>query len=142
MTAPGGKSGAHNGHRILLPEGWPQPKGYANGVVARGTAIYLGGQIGWNEQGVFADGFVAQVDQALKNIARLLAEAGAAPKDLVRLVWYVTDLEAYSGNLKEIGRIYRDVFGAHYPAMTMVRISDLVEPKALVEIDATAVIPD
>ena len=129
-------------HRTLLPDGWPRPKGYANGIAAKGTTVFLGGQIGWNEKGVFASGFVGQVRQALENIARLLAEAGAAPESLVRLNWFVTDLAAYTGNLKEIGKAYRDVFGTHYPAMTLVHVVGLVEPEALVEIEATAVIPD
>lgn len=129
-------------HRILLPEGWPRPKGYANGIAAKGTTVFLGGQIGWNEKGVFASGFVGQVRQALENIARLLAEAGTSPDTLVRLNWFVTDLAAYTGNLKEIGKAYRDVLGTHYPAMTLVHVVGLVEPDALVEIEATAVIPD
>ena len=129
-------------HRILLPEGWPRPKGYANGIAAKGTTVFLGGQIGWNEKGAFAPGFVGQVRQALENIARLLADAGATPESLVRLNWFVTDLAAYRGNLKEIGRVYRDVLGPHYPAMTLVAVAGLVEPDALVEIEATAVIPD
>jgi len=129
-------------HRILLPEGWPRPKGYAHGIAARGTAIFVGGQIGWDEKGVFASGFVGQVRQALKNIVHLLKEAGTAPETVVRLNWFVTDLAAYQGNLKEIGKAYRDVFGAHYPAMTLVQVAGLVEPDALVEIEATAVIPD
>jgi enamine deaminase RidA (YjgF/YER057c/UK114 family) len=129
-------------HRILLPDGWPRPKGYANGIAAKGTTVFLGGQIGWNEKGVFASGFVGQVRQALENIARLLAEAGASPETLVRLNWFVTDLAAYTGNLKEIGKTYRDVLGTNYPAMTLVHVVGLVEPEALVEIEATAVIPD
>ena len=129
-------------HRTLLPDGWPRPKGYANGIAAKGTTVFLGGQIGWNEKGAFASGFVGQVRQALENIARLLAEAGASPESLVRLNWFVTDLAAYTGNLKEIGKAYRDVFGTHYPAMTLVHVVGLVEPEALVEIEATAVIPD
>jgi enamine deaminase RidA (YjgF/YER057c/UK114 family) len=129
-------------HRVLLPQGWPRPKGYANGIAAKGTTVFLGGQIGWNEKGVFAPGFVGQVRQALENIVRLLAEAGATPETVVRLNWFVTDLGAYNGSLKDIGKVYRDVFGAHYPAMTLVAVADLVEPDALVEIEATAVIPD
>ena len=129
-------------HRILLPDGWPRPKGYAHGMAAKGTHVFLGGQIGWDEKGVFAPGFVGQVRQALKNIVRLLAEAGATPEAVVRLNWFVTDLAAYTGNLKDIGNAYRDVFGTHYPAMTLVAVAGLVEPDALVEIEATAVIPD
>ena len=129
-------------HRILLPDGWPRPKGYAHGIAARGTTIFLGGQIGWDETGVFASGFVGQVRQALENIVRLLNEAGTAPEAVVRLNWFVTDLAAYNGNLKDIGKAYREVFGAHYPAMTLVAVAGLVEPEALVEIEATAVIAD
>jgi len=129
-------------HRILLPEGWPRPKGYAHGIVAKGTTVFLGGQIGWDEKGIFASGFVGQVRQALENIVRLLAEAGTTPQAVVRINWFVTDLAAYNGNLKEIGKTYRDVFGTHYPAMTLVQVVGLVEPDALVEIEATAVIAD
>lgn len=129
-------------HRILLPEGWPRPKGYAHGIAARGTTVFLGGQIGWDEKGVFATGFVGQVRQALKNIVHLLAEAGTTPEAVTRLTWFVTDLAGYNGNLKEIGGVYREVFGAHYPAMTLVQVMGLVEPDALVEIEATAVIAD
>jgi enamine deaminase RidA (YjgF/YER057c/UK114 family) len=129
-------------HRILLPEGWPRPKGYVNGIVAKGTSVFLGGQIGWDEKGVFPPDFVGQVRQALDNIVRLLAEAGTAPQSVVRLVWFVTDLAAYTGNLKDIGKVYRDAFGAHYPAMTLVQVVRLVEPQAMVEIEATAVIAD
>lgn len=126
--------------KILQPEGWPRPKGYANGIAAKGTQIFLSGQIGWNEKGVFLADFAAQVRQALRNIVRLLEEAGATPQSVVRLTWYVTDMDAYTGNLKEIGRAYREVFGAHYPTMTLVQVVRLVEAQALVEIEATAMI--
>jgi enamine deaminase RidA (YjgF/YER057c/UK114 family) len=129
-------------HDILLPEGWPRPKGYVNGIITKGTAIYLSGQIGWNEKGVFPADFVGQVRQALENIANLLAEAGATPQSVVRLVWFVTDLAAYTENLKEIGAAYRAVFGAFYPTMTMVQVVRLVEPQAMVEIEATAILPE
>jgi enamine deaminase RidA (YjgF/YER057c/UK114 family) len=128
--------------KILQPESWPRPKGYANGIVAKGTAIYLSGQIGWDEKGIFPADFAGQVRQALENIVHLLAEAGAPPQSVVRLVWYVTDLAAYSENLKEVGNVYRAVFGAFYPTMTMVQVVRLVEPQALVEIEATAVLPE
>ena len=127
---------------ILLPEGWPRPRGYVNGIVTKGTQIYLGGQIGWDEKGVFPDGIVAQVRQTLENIVRLLEEAGATPQAVVRLVWFVTDMEAYTGNLKQIGKVYRELFGTFYPTMTLVQVVRLVEPKAVVEIEATAVIPE
>ena len=129
-------------HRILLPEGWPRPKGYVNGIVAKGTSVFLGGQIGWDEKGVFAPNFVGQVRQALENIVRLLGEAGTTPQTVVRLTWFVTDLAAYTGSLKEIGKAYRDTFGTHYPAMTLVQVVALVEPQAMVEIEATAILPD
>ncbi len=129
-------------HQVLLPEGWPRPKGYANAIVARGTPVYLGGQIGWDEKGEFPDGFVAQVRQALQNIARLLAEAGTDASSLVRMVWYVTDMATYTGSLREIGVAYREVFGYSFPTMTLVQVVALVEPKAMVEIEATAVIAE
>lgn len=128
--------------RVLLPDGWLEPKGYVNGLVTKGTLIFLGGQIGWNRHGAFPDGFVAQAAQALENVAQLLREADAEPKDVVRLVWYVTDMTAYTGSLKELGKAYRDLFGYHYPPMTLVQVVSLVEPKAMVEIEATAVIPE
>ena len=133
---------AANGQRVLLPEGWPQPKGYVNGVVARGTLVFLGGQIGWDEKGRMAEGFVAQVGRALDNIVRLLQEAGAGPEHVVRLVWFVTDMDGYAGNLKQIGEVYRGRFGRHYPSMTLVQVTRLVEPEAKIEIEATAVLPD
>ena len=133
---------AGNGQRILLPEGWPQPRGYANGVVVRGTQIFLGGQIGWDAQGRIAGDFVAQVRQALDNIVRLLKEAGAGPEHVVRLAWYVTDIDAYAANLKQIGEAYRSLFGRHYPSMTLVQVVRLAEATAKVEIEATAVLPD
>lgn len=128
-------------HTILLPEGWPKPRGYANGVLAEGRQVYVGGQIGWNIQGEFEDDFVAQVRQALENIAAVLAEAGAGPEHVTRLTWYVTDMDAYTANLKPIGQAYRAVMGANYPAMTLVQVVRLVEPAAKVEIEATAVLP-
>ncbi|MFC3050647.1 RidA family protein [Kordiimonas pumila] len=128
-------------HMHLLPDGWKQPIGYSNGMVASGTMIFLGGQIGWNENQVFeAQTFAEQFEQTLNNIAVLLSEAGAAPKDLVRLTWFITDKSEYLANLKEIGRIYRSIFGAHYPAMSVVQVADLIEDAAKIEIEATAVI--
>ena len=131
-----------NGQRLLLPQGWPHPKGYANGIVVKGTQIFLGGQIGWDEAGRVASGFVGQVRQALDNIVRLLREAGARPEHVVRLVWYVTDIDAYAADLKAIGEAYRSLFGRHYPSMTLVQVVRLVEAQAMVEIEATAVLPD
>jgi len=127
---------------VLLPAGWPQPKGYANGIRVRGDLVFVAGQIGWDEAGRLADGFLAQVRQALANIMAVLAEGGAGPEHLVRMTWYVKDMAAYRASLAELGAIYREVVGRHYPTMTLVQIGDLAEPGALIEIEATAVVPD
>ncbi|WP_027545930.1 RidA family protein [Bradyrhizobium sp. WSM2254] len=127
--------------QILQPSGWPVPKGYANGVAAEGRIVVTGGVIGWDAEERLADGFVAQVHQALSNIAAILAEAGARPEHLVRLTWYVVDMDEYLANLKELGKAYRAIFGAHYPAMALLQVVRLVEKAARVEIEATAVIP-
>jgi enamine deaminase RidA (YjgF/YER057c/UK114 family) len=127
--------------RILQPSGWPLPKGYANGVAAEGRIVVTGGVIGWDTEERLADGFVAQVRQTLSNIAAILAEGGAKPEHLVRLTWYVVDIDEYLANLKALGRIYREIFGAHYPAMALVQVVRLVEKAARVEIEATAVVP-
>ncbi|HZH26905.1 MAG TPA: RidA family protein [Azospirillaceae bacterium] len=128
---------------ILQPPDWKAPKGYSNGIAARGRFVVLGGQIGWNADQVFeTDDFVAQVRQALTNIVAVLAEAGAEPRHIVRLTWYVTDIEAYRTRLREVGEVYRAVIGRHFPTMTLVAVSALVEPRAKVEIEATAVLPD
>jgi enamine deaminase RidA (YjgF/YER057c/UK114 family) len=136
------QSRAQRGAKTLLPAGWPQPKGYANGIKARGEFIFVAGQIGWDAQGRFADGFVAQARKALENIVAVLAEANAQPQHIVRLTWYVTDMTAYRASLAALGKTYRDVFGQHYPTMTLVEVKSLAEPAALVEIEATAVLPD
>ena len=127
--------------QILQPSGWPAPKGYANGMAAEGLIVVTGGVIGWDAAGNLADGFVAQVRQALENISAILGEGGAKPEHLVRLTWYVVDMEEYLANLKVLGRIYREIFGAHYPAMALVQVVRLVEQAARVEIEATAVVP-
>jgi len=127
--------------QVLQPSGWPMPKGYANGMAAEGRIIVTGGVIGWDAQERLADGFVAQVRQILSNITEILAEAGARPEHLVRLTWYVVDMEEYLTNLRELGKIYRAAFGTHYPAMALVQVVRLVEKAARVEIEATAVIP-
>ncbi|WBL81423.1 RidA family protein [Bradyrhizobium xenonodulans] len=132
---------ATDGLRVLQPSGWPQPKGYANGIMAEGRLVVTGGVVGWDVAGQFADGFVAQVRQALENIVAILAEGGAAPEHLVRLTWYVVDMDEYVSNLKALGKAYRDVIGAHYPSMALVQVVRLVEPAARVEIEATAVVP-
>ena len=128
--------------KILQPPGWAAPKGYSNGVAARGTFVAIGGQIGWNAQQAFeTDDFVAQARQALENVVAVLAEAGGRPEHLVRLTWYVVDRDEYVGALRELGRAYREVLGRHYPAMTAVEVGALIEPRARVEIEATAIVP-
>jgi enamine deaminase RidA (YjgF/YER057c/UK114 family) len=127
---------------VLQPPHWPRPRGYANGVKARGSVIVTAGQVGWNERGEFAEGLVGQVAQTLANVASVLKAGGAGPEHLVRLTWYVTDVADYRARQAEIGRAYRDVIGRHYPAMAVVEVSGLVEPEALVEIEAMAVVPD
>ena len=138
---PVAKSDGSAGAQILQPSGWPAPKGYANGIAADGRIVVTGGVIGWDRQEVLATGFVAQVRQTLSNIAAILAEAGARPEHLVRLTWYVVDMDEYLSNLKELGAVYREIFGAHYPAMALVQVVRLVEKEARVEIEATAVVP-
>lgn len=130
-----------NETRALLPEGWPRPKGYANGMRANGIFVLTGGVIGWDAREVIADGFVAQVNQVFANIKAILAEGGAAPEHLVRMTWYVTDMGAYLANLRPVGQAYRAHFGTHYPAMALVQVVRLVEPAAMIEIEATAIIP-
>jgi enamine deaminase RidA (YjgF/YER057c/UK114 family) len=129
------------GTQVLQPSGWPKPKGYANGMAADGRIVVTGGVIGWDEKERLADGLVAQVRQTLANIKAILAEGGARPEHLVRLTWYVVDIEEYLANLKMLGQIYREAFGTHYPAMALVQVVRLVEKKARVEIEATAVVP-
>src|SRR3984893_16583411 len=127
--------------RPLLPRGWPRPSGYANGMTAKGRIVVTGGVVGWDVMGNFAEGFVAQARQALYNILLILAEGGAGPEHLIRLSWYVVDLAEYRASLKELGRAYRETIGAHYPARAVMQVSALVEPKARLEIEATAVVP-
>jgi enamine deaminase RidA (YjgF/YER057c/UK114 family) len=129
------------GPQVLQPDGWPAPKGYANGMAADGRLVVTGGVIGWNREGELPTDFVAQVRQTLSNISAILAEGGARPEHLVRLTWYVVDIEEYLANLKTLGQIYREVFGAHYPAMALLQVVRLVEKTARVEIEATAVVP-
>lgn len=126
----------------LQPPGWPQPKGYANGMAGRGRTVLLGGQIGWDAEGRFAAGFVGQVEQALRNILAVLAEAGGGPEHIGRMTWYVTDMAEYRDSLRALGPVYRAVMGRHFPAMTLVQVVALVEPEARVEIEATALIPE
>ena len=127
---------------FLQPEGWARAKGYANGVVAEGRLIILGGQIGWNSNQEFeSDEFIPQFRQTLTNIVTLLAEAGAGPENLVRLTWFITDRDAYLDSQKAMGEVYRDIMGRNYPAMSVVPVVRLIEARALIEIEATAVLP-
>ena len=126
---------------VLQPAGWPRPKGYANGMAATGCVVVIAGQIGWDSEGRFADGLVAQVGQALENIIAVLAEAGGRAEHIVRLTWYVTDIPAYRAQASAIGPVWRAVMGRHFPTMSVVGVTELVETQALVEIEATAVLP-
>jgi enamine deaminase RidA (YjgF/YER057c/UK114 family) len=129
--------------KVLQPPEWTAPKGYANGISSRGTLVFVGGQIGWNARQQFeSDDFVTQARQALANVAAVLAEAGARPEHIVRMTWYVTNRDEYVGSLRPLGAAYREVIGRHFPVMTAVEVSALIEPRAKVEIEATAVIPD
>ena len=127
----------------LQPPDWAEPKGYANGIMARGSLLFVGGQIGWNAAQQFeSDDFIAQTRQALINIAAVLKAGGAGPEHMVRMTWYVTDRVEYSTRLKELGAAYREVMGRNFPAMTCVEVSGLVEERARIEIEVTAVLPD
>ncbi len=129
--------------KILQPAGWTPARGYSNGIEARGRTIYVAGQIGWNaEQKFETDDLAAQVEQTLRNTVAVLAEAGAGPEHIVRMTWYVVDKRAYLAAEKPIGAAYRAIIGRHYPAMTLVQVADLLEDRAKVEIETTAVIPD
>jgi enamine deaminase RidA (YjgF/YER057c/UK114 family) len=128
---------------IVQPKGWALPKGYANGIVARGRQVFIAGQVGWNALAQFeSDDFVAQVEQALKNVVDVLAAAGGEARHLVRLNWYVTDKAEYKARQREIGEIYRKVVGRHFPAMTLLVVAGLLEPRAKIEIEGPAVIGD
>lgn len=127
---------------FLQPAGWAAPKGYANGIAAEGRQVFIAGQIGWTADArLVSEDFVAQAEQALRNIVAVLGEAGGEPRHLVRLTWYVTDKTAYVARQRDIGEAYRRVIGRHFPAMTLVVVAGLLEPGASVEIEATAVIP-
>lgn len=131
-----------SGHELLHPKNWKPALGYANGVAATGRMIFLGGLIGWNADQEFeTDDFVGQVDQCLQNIVAVLAEAGAGPEHLERLTWYVTDKREYLSRLREVGQVYRATLGRNFPAMAMVVVAGLIEDRAKVEIEATAVLP-
>jgi enamine deaminase RidA (YjgF/YER057c/UK114 family) len=128
---------------VVTPEGWPRPSGYADGVVAEGRVLAISGQIGWDPvTGTFStDDFAEQTAQALRNVVEVLRAGGGSPEHLVRLTWFVTDRAAYVAARRAVGRAYRDILGAHYPAMSVVVVAGLLEERALVEIEATAVIP-
>ena len=129
--------------KTLQPAEWTRPKGYSNGISARGQMLFISGQIGWDSNGQFnSDNLTEQVKQALRNIVRVLKEGRAEPRHLVRLTWYVLSRDAYLREAREIGAAYREVLGKHFPAMSVVEVRGLVEQRALVEIEATAVIPD
>ena len=129
-------------NEAILPAGWPRPKGYANGVVAKGRMLFIAGMIGWDAQGHFpSDDFAAQTRQALQNVADVLREAGGVPENIVRMTWYVTDKREYLAAAKEIGQAYREIIGAYNAAMTAVEVTALMEDRAKVEIEVTAVLP-
>jgi len=128
--------------QLLHPKHWAKAKGFSNGIAAEGRQVFVAGQVGWNAQQVFeSDDFVAQVEQALRNIVEVLAEAGAGPEHLVRLTWYVTDKRDYLSRPGDVGQAYRRIIGRHFPAMALVQVVALVEDRAKVEIEATAVVP-
>ena len=130
-------------NEMILPEGWPRPKGYSQAVAGQGRTVCIAGQIGWNKDEVFvSDDFVDQTAQAFRNIRDILAAAGGSPEHLARLTWYVTDKQEYLSSLKEVGAAYRGVFGAVFPAMAVVEVTALMEDQAKIEIEATAIIPD
>jgi enamine deaminase RidA (YjgF/YER057c/UK114 family) len=129
-------------HQVLQPKGWAPAKGFSNGVAAEGRQVFVAGQVGWNAEQVFeSDDFVAQTEQALRNIVAVLAEAGAGPEHIVRMTWYVTSKREYVDRQRDVGQVYRRVIGRHFPAMALVQVVALVEDRAKVEIEATAVIP-
>lgn len=130
-------------HNILQPAGWTTPRGYANGIEARGRQVFVGGQIGWNGECQFeSDDLVQQTLQALRNVLEVLAVAGGGPEHVTRMTWYLIDKREYGARLKEIGAVYRDTMGRNFPAMTAVQVAGLIEDEAKVEIEVTAVIPD
>jgi enamine deaminase RidA (YjgF/YER057c/UK114 family) len=128
--------------QVILPPGWPRPKGYANGVVASGKTLFIAGMIGWDAEGRFhSDDFAGQARQALKNLAEVLREAGGVPENIVRMTWYVTDKREYLAASREVGQAFREIIGAYNAAMTAVEVRALMEDRAKVEIEATAVLP-
>jgi len=127
---------------VLQPPGWPRPRGYSNGMMARGTVIVTGGMIGWDAQGRLAQGFAAQTAQALRNVVAVLAEARVGPAQIIRMNWYVTDMDAYRAAQAELAPAWRETMGKVFPAMAVLGVASLVEPDALVEIEATAILPE
>jgi enamine deaminase RidA (YjgF/YER057c/UK114 family) len=128
-------------NETLHPPGWPAPKGYANGIKARGEFVFVGGMVGWDASEKFPKGFVAQARQALENIVAVLTEGNARPEHIVRLTWYVLDMDEYRACRRELGKAYRDVLGDNFPAMALLQVGRLFEPEARLEIEATAVVP-
>jgi enamine deaminase RidA (YjgF/YER057c/UK114 family) len=128
-------------HQVLQPAGWPEPRGYANGVSASGHMVFTGGLIGWDANGKFPDTLAGQVRQALENTVAVLRAGGAGPEHIVRMTWYVTDIETYLASVKELGSVYREILGRAYPPMALVQVVRLVEPAAQVEIETTAMVP-
>ena len=129
-------------HEVLQPEGWPEPSGYVNGVSAKGRMVFTGGLVGWDAAGAFPDGIAEQVKQTLRNALAVLAQGGAGAENIVRMTWYVTDVDDYVAARKAIGAAYLEVIGRHYPPIAVVEVVRLVEPQALVEIETTAVVPE
>lgn len=127
--------------RVLQPPGWPRPKGYANGMLGEGRVVAVAGQIGWDAQGRFADGLVAQAGQALRNVLAVVAEAGGGPETVAAMTWYVTDMVAFRAAGAALTPVWRETMGRHYPAMAVVGVTALVEPAACVEIEALAILP-
>ena len=128
-------------NRVLLPEGWPRPKCYSNGVEATGRTVFVAGQIGWTPDGVFVEmGFAGQFRQTVENTLAVLSEAGAGPEHIVRMTWYVVDKTEYLAALREIGAVWRELIGSHYPAMAVVEVKGLIEDAARIEIETTAVV--
>jgi enamine deaminase RidA (YjgF/YER057c/UK114 family) len=128
--------------KALVPPAWPRPVGYSNGMTAKGRVIVTAGLVGWDQMGNFPDGFVAQARQLFTNMLAVLAEGGAGAEHLVRLTWYVVDLDEYRASSRALGRVYREIIGAHYPAMAVVQVAGLLEKKARLEIEATAIVPE
>lgn len=128
--------------KVLQPQGWPRPKGYSNGIAARGEMVFLAGVVGWDAEERFPSGLVAQFRQALENIVAILAEGGAKPEHVVRMTWYITSRDDYLAHGREIGAVYREIMGKHFPVMAVVQVVALMEAAAEIEIEVTAVIPD